>query len=98
MGLMDKVKVQATQLAEKAQEAGKAGQAKIEALQAKRKADSLLHELGSITFHARTDRGSPGDDGRIADLVEQLRQYEAEHGPVDDATFDGAGGEASARN
>jgi hypothetical protein len=93
---MDKMKVQATQLAEKAQEAGKAGQAKIEALQSKRKADSFLEELGLITYHARTGRGSPGDDGRIVDLVEQLRQYEAEYGRLGDGTLDGAAGEASA--
>ena len=42
MGLMDKVKAQATQLAEKAQEAGKVGQQKIGNLQTKKQADTLL--------------------------------------------------------
>jgi len=92
MGLMDKVKAQATQIAERAQEAGKVGQAKIEALQAKRKADSLLEELGRITFESHTGRGAPGDEGRVADIVEQLRQYEAEFGPIGaDAGADAGG-------
>jgi hypothetical protein len=94
MGLMDKVKAQATQIAEKAQEAGKAGQAKLEALQAKRKADALLQELGTINYHTKTGRGAPGDDSRSADLVSQLRQYEAEYGPVEASADDGGDGDA----
>lgn len=83
MGLMDKVKAQATQVAAKAQEAGKVGQAKLEAVQAKRKADTLLSELGKVTFDAHEGRGAPGDEKRAADLMEQLRQYEAEYGQID---------------
>ncbi len=83
MGLMDKMKAQATQIAEKAQEAGKVGQAKLEAVQARRKADSLLSELGAIAFESRTGRGAPGDERRAELLVEQLRQYEAEYGSLD---------------
>ena len=82
MGLMDKVKAQATQIAEKAQEAGKVGQAKLEGVQAKRKADSLLEELGKITYDAHEGRSTPGGEQRASDLVEQLRQYEAEYGPL----------------
>lgn len=82
MGLMDKVKAQATQVAAKAQEAGKAGQAKLEAVQAKRKADSMLEELGRISFESHVGRSSPGDERRASELVEHLRQYEAEYGPV----------------
>jgi len=82
MGLKDRLKAQASVLAERAQEAGKAGQAKLEALQAKRKADALLTELGRIAYEAQTGRGMPGDDARRADIVEQLRQYEAEFGPI----------------
>ncbi|MCU1490296.1 MAG: hypothetical protein JWM85_1701 [Acidimicrobiaceae bacterium] len=92
MGLMDKFKEQAGQFAEKAQEAGKAGQARLEALQAKRKADALLAELGVLAYRSRTGRGAPGDDRRVGDVVEQLRQYEAEYGPIeveaDDRTGD----------
>lgn len=90
MGLMDKVKAQATQVAAKAQEAGKVGQAKLEAVQARRKADGLLGELGKITFDAKTGRCAAGDDKRAADLVEQLRQYEAEYGLIGDDADNGA--------
>ncbi|HVC26052.1 MAG TPA: hypothetical protein VND23_09860 [Acidimicrobiales bacterium] len=82
MGLMDKVKAQATQVAAKAQEAGKVGQAKLEAVQAKRKADGLLEELGRISFESHVGRGAPGDEKRATELVEQLRQYEAEYGQI----------------
>ena len=41
MGFMDKVKAQATVLAEKAQEGAKAGQAKLSDMQAKKHADAL---------------------------------------------------------
>ena len=85
MGLMDKVKAQATQLADKAQEAGKTGQAKIEAVQARRRADALLEELGRITYRARTGTSSPADESRSSEIVDQLRQYEAEHGSLADA-------------
>ena len=83
MGLRDQMKAMATQVAGKAQEAGKAGQAKIETLQARRRADALLGELGTITYRARTERVRPGDEQRSVDLVAQLRQYEAEYGSVD---------------
>ena len=82
MGLMDKVKAQATQLAEKAEQAGKAGQAKLESLQAKRRADGMLADLGAITYAQKNGKSSPGDEARITDLVSQLRQYEAEYGPI----------------
>ncbi|HTW99505.1 MAG TPA: hypothetical protein VMD59_12040 [Acidimicrobiales bacterium] len=82
MGLMDRMKAQATQLAKGAQEAGKVGQAKLEALQAKRKAEGLLTELGRITYEAQKGTGSPGDDAKRADIIGQLNQYEAEYGPI----------------
>ena len=82
MGLMDKVKSQATQLADKAQQAGQAGQAKLAEIQAKRKADALLLELGGIVYQQRTGRAGPNADARIQELVDALGKHEAEHGPV----------------
>ena len=82
MGLVDRMRAQATQLAGKAQEAGKVGQAKLEALQARRRADDLLRELGLITYSAGAGRGAPGDERRSAELTEQLHQYEAEYGTL----------------
>ncbi len=86
MGLLDKMKAQAGQVADKAQQAGKAGQAKLEALQARRRADGLLADLGRITYQAAVDRPMPDETTRRADLVEQIRQYEAEYGSLDDST------------
>jgi hypothetical protein len=82
MGLMDKVKSQATQLAEKAQQAGQAGQAKLAEVQAKRKADALLLELGGITYTQRMGRADTGADARATELVGLVQAYEAEHGSV----------------
>ncbi|HLI72852.1 MAG TPA: hypothetical protein VKU86_03155 [Acidimicrobiales bacterium] len=82
MGLMDKVKSQATQLADKAQQAGQAGQAKLAEIQAKRKADALLLELGGLVYQQRTGRAGLGADTRIQELVDALGRHEAEHGPV----------------
>jgi hypothetical protein len=82
MGLMDKVKSQATQLAEKAQQAGQAGQAKLAEVQAKRKADALLLELGGLAYLQRTGRADAAAETRATELVDLLQKHEAEHGPV----------------
>jgi len=82
MGLVDRMKQQATQLAGKAQEAGKAGQAKLDALQARRRADGLLRDLGAIAYNSQAGRSGAGDERRTMDLIEQIRQYEAEYGQI----------------
>jgi hypothetical protein len=98
---MDKVKAQATQLAEKAQEAGKAGQAKLGNLQTKKQADTLLRELGAHHFAKAKGRGDDQTDTKIAGVMAQLDAHEAEHGQVDltpdpvvQGTTDAAGGMA----
>jgi hypothetical protein len=82
VGLMDKVKAQATQLADKAQQAGQVGQAKIAELQAKRKADALLLELGGIEYLRRAGRPLPDGETRAASVVARLQAHESEHGPI----------------
>ncbi|HUY63281.1 MAG TPA: hypothetical protein VMV14_02035 [Acidimicrobiales bacterium] len=82
MGLMDKVKSQATQLADKAQQAGQVGQAKLADLGAKRKADAWLLELGGVLYCERAGRAVADSEVKVAQLVAQLQAYEAEHGPV----------------
>jgi hypothetical protein len=79
---MDKVKTQATQLAEKAQQAGQMGQAKLAEMQANRKADALLLELGGITYAQRVGRADGSAEVRATELVGLVQQHEAEHGPV----------------
>ncbi|MGO9963484.1 MAG: hypothetical protein ACLPUG_08675 [Acidimicrobiales bacterium] len=82
MGFMDKVKAQATVLAEKAQEGAKAGQAKLSDMQAKKHADALLLELGGIVYTQQAGRAPQDADAKASDLITQLRQHEAEHGPI----------------
>jgi hypothetical protein len=82
MGLMDKVKSQATQLAEKAQQAGQAGQAKLAEMQAKKKADAMLLELGGIVYSERTGRADAAAGTRAGELVDLLQKHEAAHGAV----------------
>jgi hypothetical protein len=96
---MDKVKAQASQLAEKATEAGKAGQAKIGTLQTKKQADTLLRDLGAHHFAKARGRDDAQTDTKIAGVMTQLDAHEAEHGQIDlrpdpmvQAQTDAAGG------
>lgn len=82
MGLMDKVKAQANQLADKAQQAGQVGQAKVAEIQGKRRADALLLELGGIDYRQRSGRPLPDGEVRAASVVARLQAHEAEHGPI----------------
>ena len=77
MGLLDKVKAQATQVAGRAQEAGRAGQAKLEEVQAKRRIDALLRELGEAVYAEQTGGGSAGS-GAVARLVDEIRAAKAD--------------------
>ncbi len=82
MGLMDKVKASAEVGLAKATEAGKAGQAKLDAAQAKHKADGLLKDLGMAAY---TDHQGKGTDQTTQDaqrIVSELEAYEAEYGPL----------------
>ena len=82
MGLMDKVKASAEVGLAKATEAGKAGQAKLDAAQAKHKADGLLRDLGTAAYadlQGKATEETTKDAGRI---VAELQAYEAEYGPL----------------
>lgn len=82
MGLMDKMKTQATALAEKAQEGAKIGQERLAQLQTKRQGDALLLEFGGIAYQQRAGRADPGAEGRLAELTTQIAAYEALNGPI----------------
>jgi len=84
MALMDKMKAQAQQLAQKAQEAGKAGQSKLEDVQAKRKWDGLLRDLGAAVYAQKS--GTATGDGEVDRILKELTDLEAQNGPIDDAT------------
>lgn len=61
MGLMDKLKEQAGQVADKAQKGAAQAQAKYEAVQAKRGGDALLRDLGAA-YYAEQRQSGPHDD------------------------------------
>jgi len=77
MALFDKVKEQASQVAKKAQEAGKAGQAKIEDAQAKRKFDGMLRDLGAAVYAEKSGEVSD-NSAEINRIVGELKAAEAE--------------------
>ena len=93
MGFLDKVKQQATQLAEKAEEGVKIGQAKLDQVQAKRKGDALLRDLGAAFYAEKTGHGTGTTASEIERLLSELRTHEAENGPISaDPTADGGDG------
>ncbi len=88
MALFDKVKTQAAGLAQKAQEAGKAGQAKLDEVQARRKNDANLRELGAAYFATRQGRADGDTAATIERLIGEIAAYEADGGsssPSDEA-------------
>jgi hypothetical protein len=80
MGLMDKVKAQATVLAEKAQETARDSKAKFDQAQAKRRGDVLLRNLGAAVYAERTGRSTPGTGADIDQLIEDIKAHEAQNG------------------
>jgi hypothetical protein len=99
VGLMDKVKAQATQLAQKTQEAAQEGKARLDQAQASRRGDALLRQLGALVFADRTGRGTPDSQAKIDQLISTISTYEQENGlnlaqttvPPPDAPGDQAG-------
>jgi len=85
MGFMDKMKAQATQVGQKAQEAGKAGQAKMEGAQAKKRADALMRDLGAAVYAEKTGKSTGETAAEVERLVSELRSLEDTGGPVSTA-------------
>ncbi len=82
MGLMDKVKASAEVGLAKATEAGKAGQAKLDAAQAKHRADLLLKDLGVAAYADLQGQGTDQTRLDAQRIVGELQAYEAEFGPL----------------
>jgi hypothetical protein len=80
MGLMDKVKAQATQLAQKTQEAAQEGKARIDQAQSNRRGDALLRQLGAVVFAERTGRGDADSQTKIDELISSISAQEQEFG------------------
>ncbi|HTW03332.1 MAG TPA: hypothetical protein VMF87_23720 [Streptosporangiaceae bacterium] len=75
MGLMDKVKAQATVLAQKTQDTARD-------IQAKRRADVMLRNLGAAVYADRTGRAGPNSQADIDKLIADLKTHEAENGGI----------------
>ena len=92
MGLLDKVKAQATAATEMAKDAAAKGQAKLDEAQAKKAAEGMLRDLGAAFYATKTGRTTPTTDADIERLVTALQQHESEHGPMTLAPESSAGG------
>lgn len=92
MGLLDKVKAQATAATEMAKDAAAKGQAKLDEAQAKKAGEGLLRDLGAAFYATKTGRATPTTDTDIERLVAALQQHEADHGPMTLAPESAAGG------
>jgi hypothetical protein len=80
MGLMDKVKAQANQLGQKAQEAAQEGKSRLDQAQANRRGDAMLQQLGIAVYEDRTGRGGPDSQAKIDQLISDLSAHERENG------------------
>jgi hypothetical protein len=72
MGLMDRVKAQANQLAQMTQDAAQEGRNRIDQAQAARRGDALLRQLGAAVFADRTGRGTPDSQAKIEQLIGEI--------------------------
>ena len=68
MSLMDKVRAQATQIAQKTQETARDSKVRFDQAQAKRRADAMLRNLGAVVYADRTGRGT-GDSAAEIDRL-----------------------------
>jgi hypothetical protein len=80
MTLLDKAKVAAEKAAAAGKQGMQQGQAKIDAIQTKRKAEALLRELGAA-YYAELRHG--GSHDAVESVVQALDNHEKEHGAVD---------------
>jgi len=88
MGLMDRVREQAAQVAQRTaqatQEAAHQGKAKLDQAQAKRRADAMFRDLGAAVYAERTGRGGTDTADKIERLVKALSEQEASQGLGDE--------------
>ena len=83
MGLMDKLKSQAEQVAARAQEGSVQMQAKFGAMQSKRASDVLLRDLGAACY---AEKRMAGPHDAVEKALAALDAHAAEHGPIDLST------------
>jgi hypothetical protein len=83
MGLLDKVKEGVAQATAVTKDAAQKGQAKLDALQAKRAADGLLRDLGAAAYAEKTGRAGADNSAAIDRILAALEQHEQDNGPID---------------
>lgn len=98
MGLLDRVKEQAATATAAARDAAQKGQAKLDAVQAKRAADAILRDLGAAVYAQQSGRATASTPADIERLCGALRDHEAAHGPLDlgPESPDGGAGQGAA--
>jgi hypothetical protein len=96
MGLLEKVKAQATAATELAKDAAAKGQAKLDEAQAKKAGEGMLRDLGAAYYAKQTGRATPTTDADIERLVTALQRHESEHGPLTLAPESAAAGPTAA--
>jgi hypothetical protein len=80
MGLMDRVKAQASQLAQQAMDATQEGKARLDQAQAGRRGDAMLRQLGALVLAERTGRGTPDTAAKIDQLINDISAHEQANG------------------
>lgn len=83
MGFLDKVKEGAAQASAAAKDAAQKGQAKLDAMQAKKAADGLLRDLGAAAYAEKIGRAPANNSAEIDRILAALEQHEQENGQID---------------
>jgi hypothetical protein len=89
MGFLDKVKEGAAQASSAAKDAAQKGQAKLDAMQAKKAAEGLLRDLGAAAYAEKTGRAPANHSAEIDRILAALEQHEQENGQIDLAPSSG---------
>jgi hypothetical protein len=95
MGLLDKVKEQASAATAAAKEAAAKGQSKLDEMQAKKAADSMLRDLGAVSYGSVVGRESPTSEADASRIVAALQEHETTHGEISLALESTAGKQSS---
>ena len=90
MGFLDKVKESAAQATAVAKDAAQKGQAKLDAMQAKKAADGLLRDLGAAAYAEKEGRAGPNNAADIDRILAALEAHEQTNGQIDLALTSGA--------
>ena len=79
MGITDKAKAQASQVAQKTQETARSGKAKLEKAQANQRANAMLQHLGMAVYAERTGHGTADSQAKIDKQISDISAYEQEN-------------------